>query len=105
MDLDRYLATHRPSWDRLSELSARVRRRPSSLTPDEVDEFIRLYQRVSTQLSYARNHYGDPAVTAELTAVVAEANATIYRRTTSPAAEGRAEGTRQKGAARPILKP
>lgn len=86
MDLDRYLATHRPSWDRLAELSEQARRRPSSLLPAEVDELVRLYQRVSTQLSYARNHYQDPTLTAELTTIVAAANATLYRRTSSPGA-------------------
>jgi uncharacterized membrane protein SpoIIM required for sporulation len=86
VDLDRFLATNRPSWDRLADLSAKARSRPSSLTPDEVDELIGLYQRVSTQLSFARNHYADPKLTAELNMLVADANATIYRRTASPAA-------------------
>jgi len=56
------------------------------LTSSEVDEFVGLYQRVSTQLSFARNHYRDPALTDELTALVASANATLYRRTASPQA-------------------
>ena len=86
MDLDRYLTTNQPTWDRLGELSSQARRRPASLRPDEVDELVRLYQRVSTQLSYTRNHYADPALTAQLTAIVAQANATLYRRTSSPGA-------------------
>lgn len=86
MDLDRFLATNRPSWTRLSYLSKQARSQPSSLTPAEVDELISLYQQASTQLSFARNHYADPALTNELNMLVANANATIYRRTASPAA-------------------
>ncbi|MEL7155630.1 MAG: stage II sporulation protein M [Actinomycetota bacterium] len=86
MDLDRYLTVNRPDWDRLRHLATRARRQPHRLQPREVDELIRLYQRASTQLSFARNHYQDPSLTAELTAVVADANATIYRRTGSPLA-------------------
>ncbi len=86
MDLDRFLSLNRPTWTRLSHLSGRARSRPGSLTSDEVDELITLYGRVSTQLSFAREHYGDPGVTNELNLLVAEANATIYRRTASPLA-------------------
>ena len=84
MDLDRYLIVNRPGWQRLRDLAATARRRPSHLTPVEVDELVRLHQRASTHLSHARNHYRDPTLTAELTAVVSEANASIYRRTRSP---------------------
>jgi uncharacterized membrane protein SpoIIM required for sporulation len=83
-DLDRYLVTNRPGWDRLAVLTSRVRRSPRSLAPAEVDEFLRLYQRASSQLSHARGHYGDPDLTTELTALVSEAHHALYRRTASP---------------------
>lgn len=86
MDLDRFLATNRPRWDRLAQLSKQARTRPGSLTSVEVDEFVGLYQLVSTQLSFARNHYADPALTNELNMLVANANSTMYRRTASPTA-------------------
>lgn len=83
-DLDRYLLSNRPSWDRLSELTTRVRSSPAALQPQEIDEFLRLYQRASSQLSHARTHYGDPDLTAELTSRVASAHSALYRRTASP---------------------
>jgi uncharacterized membrane protein SpoIIM required for sporulation len=89
VDLDRYLAAHRPTWNRLAELANRAQRQPASLSPVEVDELIALYQRVSSQLSYARNHYADPTLTAELTSIVATANSTLYRRTASTGASWR----------------
>lgn len=86
MDLDRYLTANRPQWDRLAALTKQVRSRPGSLSPAEVDEFLSLYQRASSQLSFARRHFDDPGLTAELNAAVASANAALYRRTGSPVA-------------------
>jgi uncharacterized membrane protein SpoIIM required for sporulation len=86
VDLDWYLATNRPSWDRLAALATTARQRPSQLSPAEVDELISLYQRTSAQRSFARRHFADPALTAELNRLVATANAAVYRRTASPAA-------------------
>ncbi len=85
-DLDRYLADNQPSWNRLAALTRQVGSRPGSLRPEEVDEFLTLYQRVSSQLSFARSHYRDPGLTGELNQVVADANAALYRRTSSPTA-------------------
>ncbi len=82
--MDRYLLTNRPAWERLSQLTAQVRSRPSSLRPDEIDEFLRLYQRASSQLSFSRSYYADPNLTAELTTRVASAHSALYRRTGSP---------------------
>lgn len=86
MDLDWYLAANRPAWDRLAQLADRARRPGGRLQPHEVDELVSLYQRTSAQLSFARQHFADPSLTAELNTLVARANAVIYRRTSSPAA-------------------
>ncbi len=80
MDVDRYIRLHRPTWNRLAELTARVRRRPSKLDAAEIDEFTTLYRRVSSQLSFARGHYDDPVLTAELNHTVGMANAAFYGR-------------------------
>lgn len=85
-DLDRYLADNRPQWDRLAHLTKVVRSSPASLRPHEVDEFIQLYQRVSSQLSFARGYYRDPGLTSELNQLTADANSALYRRTSSPIA-------------------
>ena len=84
MDIDRYLVTNLPGWGRLAQLTGRVTAKPSSLSSDEVREFLALYQRASSQLSFARGHYDNPELTAELTTLVANANAVLYRRTASP---------------------
>lgn len=84
MDLDRYLAANEPAWQRLDELVRRSGRGVRRLGDDELDELVVGYQRASADLSWARNHYQDPATTARLNDLVARANAVVYRRTSSP---------------------
>jgi uncharacterized membrane protein SpoIIM required for sporulation len=78
MDIDRYIALNQPTWDRLGALTARAGRSVRGLSPPELDELVRLYQRVSTHLSYARTYYRDPSLTATLTRLVARAGAVVY---------------------------
>ena len=78
VDVDRYIAEHRPAWSRLEELTQRAGRGPQRLQPRELPEFVRLYLRVSSQLSTVRMVYGDPTLTAELTSLVAAAGAVVY---------------------------
>ncbi len=75
MDVDRFIARNQPGWSRLEELT-RVRRR--SLTPEQVDELVRLYQRTSAHLSHARTERADPALIARLTRLVATAAGLLY---------------------------
>jgi uncharacterized membrane protein SpoIIM required for sporulation len=78
VDIDRYLARNQPAWSRLHDLTRRARRGVSRLSPDELDELVSLYQRTSTHLSYARTYYGDAALTARLTALVADSGSVVY---------------------------
>ncbi len=78
MDVDRFISVHRPAWDRLAHLSKRGRSGGKRLAPAELDELVHLYQQVSGHLSHAQATYGDAALNATLTRVVADANAAIY---------------------------
>ena len=78
MDIDRFIAANAPSWERLGALTSRARRGARGLDPAELDELVRLYQRASTHLSYARTYYDDPALTSRLTGVVAGARSVVY---------------------------
>jgi uncharacterized membrane protein SpoIIM required for sporulation len=78
VDVDRFLATNQPLWDRLAHLTGRSRRGLGRLTAAELDELVRLYQRTSTHLSFARTYYPDPALIARLTGLVAHAGAVVY---------------------------
>lgn len=78
MDIDRYIARNQPTWDRLAVLTAQARRGVRRVPPDQVDELVQLYQRVSAHLSHARTYYGDSSLTLRLTALVAGAGGVIY---------------------------
>jgi uncharacterized membrane protein SpoIIM required for sporulation len=78
VDIDRFLAVNQPAWDRLDALCRAAERGAGRLRADEVDELVRLYQRASSHLSYARTYFGDPMLTARLTASVGRANAIVY---------------------------
>ncbi|GAB3732965.1 stage II sporulation protein M [Nocardiopsis nanhaiensis] len=73
MDIDVFAAAHAREWERLDEL---VRRR-RSLTGEEVDELVDLYQRVSTHLSVVRSSAQDPALAARLSTQVARARSAV----------------------------
>jgi uncharacterized membrane protein SpoIIM required for sporulation len=76
VDIDAYVAVHRPEWDRLEELVRRAGR-PSRLTGAEVDELVRLYQRVATHLSVVQTRSPDPLLVARLSRLVAAGRAAV----------------------------
>ena len=59
-------ATATEAWRRLDELSRRARR-PATLSGPELDELVKLYQRVATHLSLVRTRSPDPALVDRLT--------------------------------------
>jgi uncharacterized membrane protein SpoIIM required for sporulation len=78
VDIDRFLATNQPAWDRLDQLCRRGAGGMGRLSAAELDELVRLYQRASTHLSYARTYYADASLTATLTRLVARGGALVY---------------------------
>ena len=74
MDIDRFVADNRSTWDRLGELTGRVNR----LSGDEVRELTLLYQRTSGHLAYAQSHFADPNLKAFLTNRVAQSSGALY---------------------------
>lgn len=78
MDIDRFIVLNTPTWERLSHLTRHAGPKASHLSAAELDELVRLYQRVSTHLSYARTTFADPGLTNRLTRLVASAGAIVY---------------------------
>jgi uncharacterized membrane protein SpoIIM required for sporulation len=77
VDIDGFIQAHSGDWRRLDGLLAAFdsRRR---LPADQVDELVRLYERVSTHLSIARTRFDDHALNVALTRRVGRARALIY---------------------------
>jgi len=78
VDIDQYIASNAPVWDRLGQLTIRAQRGAGRLNAAELEELVQLYQRVATHLSYARTYYRDPALTAKLSGLVARSGAVVY---------------------------
>ena len=74
VDIDRFVAENRSTWDRLGELTGRI----NKLSGEEVRELTRLYQRTSGHLAYAQAHFTDPTLKAFLTKRVAESAGALY---------------------------
>ena len=83
VSIDQFIQRNEPSWNRLVLLSDAARGRKPRIGPDELDEFVQLYQQASTHLAHARTSLGDPALTMRLTRIVADANGVLYGRTGS----------------------
>jgi uncharacterized membrane protein SpoIIM required for sporulation len=73
VDLDAYIAVHRPAWERLRQLTKRANR----LSGAEADELVVLYQRVATHLSVIRSAAPDATVVAELSTLLARARGAV----------------------------
>lgn len=78
MNIDRFIQEHDRDWQRLSDLTAQVRRRPKSMTRDERNEFLSLYQLASAHLSQLRSGHASPEVDARLTRIIANAHGVLY---------------------------
>lgn len=78
MDIDRFIDANSAVWDRLAQLAGHAERGVSRLDSAELDELVRLYQRVATHLSYARTEFRDPALVAKLSRLVGRAGAVVY---------------------------
>lgn len=72
MDTDAFIAVHRPSWDRLAQLT-----RARHLDADGIDELISLYRTTATHLSTVRSTNPDPALTARLSLLLHRARLRI----------------------------
>jgi uncharacterized membrane protein SpoIIM required for sporulation len=73
VDVDAFATAHQADWDRLAVL---VRRR-RHLSGAEIDELVATYQRTATHLSALRSGGHDPALTARLSGLLAQARAAV----------------------------
>ena len=73
MDLEVFVAEHGADWARLDTLTKRHRR----LSGEEIDEFVRLYQRTATELSALQAAGLDPALAGKLSSQLARSRAAI----------------------------
>src|SRR5262245_32716153 len=76
MDLDAYVAIHRPEWYRLRHLVDKADR-PRRMPKEELDELVELYQRVASHLSVIKGRTHDQAMVDDLSSLVIRARAAV----------------------------
>lgn len=76
MDLDAYVAVHRPEWIRLGRLVERANS-PSRMSGEELDELVELYQRAATHLSVIRSSSHDQNLVDDLASMVTRARVAV----------------------------
>ena len=76
MNIEKFIATRTPVWQRLDELlrAAEV----SKPTHDEVHEIVSLYRRTATDLNRARSHTANPELLGYLNQLTGRAYRFIY---------------------------
>ncbi len=78
MDIDAFVVRNQWAWLRLGQLTDQARK-PRSLSSEQLDELVHLYQRTSSHLADARVTYaGDQALLARLTLLVTDAHSVLY---------------------------
>jgi uncharacterized membrane protein SpoIIM required for sporulation len=77
MNLDHFLATHRPAWDRLDNLLEQAEN--ATLARGELQEVVELYRRACTDLNRARSFTASPEILDPLNQLTGRAYRFIYR--------------------------
>jgi len=92
--IERFVATRRPRWERLSALLGRAGSPRGGLSVDELDELARLYRRATSDLARARRDFPDDRATLFVNQLVARGHAVIYRGSATPVSQIRLFFTR-----------
>lgn len=74
-----FVEKREPDWKRLNNLTAKADASPANLTPDELEEFVRLYKRVAGDLAKVRTVSANVELIEFLNDLCARAYGVIYR--------------------------
>lgn len=78
MNIDQFIQDNEGSWQRLDELTTRVRRSPKNMSRSERADFLHLYQLTSAHLSQLRSGTPDMSLDSRLTRLIARASGALY---------------------------
>ncbi len=74
-----FVERREPDWKRLHLLSAKADASPVNLTPDELEEFVKIYKRVSADLAKVRTQSANTELIEFLNDLCAKAYGVLYR--------------------------
>lgn len=79
MELKLFIKQHRNDWDMLEQSLKTMTKRKKQLTPQTIDQFQLLYQKVSHHLSISQTYFPQEDVTFYLNNLVSKAHNVLYR--------------------------
>lgn len=82
--IERFVATRRPRWERLSALLRRATSPRGGLSVAELEELSRLYRQAASDLATARRDFPDDQTTIFVNQLVARGHSVIYREPATP---------------------
>jgi uncharacterized membrane protein SpoIIM required for sporulation len=79
LELKLFIKQHRNDWDQLEQTINKMTKRKKQLTPETIDQFQLLYQKVSHQLSVSQTYFPQDEVALYLNNLVSKAHNVLYR--------------------------
>jgi uncharacterized membrane protein SpoIIM required for sporulation len=79
MNLDEFMRQRSPTWQQLSTLLQRVKRKPEGMTLEEIETLGRLYRMTTADLALAQRDFPKQKIAHYLNQLVSQAHSTIYR--------------------------
>ncbi|QAS53045.1 stage II sporulation protein M [Halobacillus litoralis] len=83
MNYRSFVQRHRKDWKRLEELIQLLHKNQTRLAAKHVDEFQRIYQKVTQHLSYSQTYFPEEETTGYLNDLVAKAHNIFYQERSS----------------------
>ncbi|MCH1626698.1 stage II sporulation protein M [Ferdinandcohnia quinoae] len=79
MNVKQFVKQHREEWKQLENLMNILHKRRSSITSTDINEFHRLYQKSSQNLSYSQTYFPNEEVTLYLNGLVSKSHNLLYK--------------------------
>lgn len=79
MELKTFIKKHRDQWRQLEQSIQQVSKGGRAKSPEQLNQFLSSYQKVSHHLSYCQTYYPKEEITTYLNELVGKAHAILYR--------------------------
>lgn len=79
LNLRQFIIAHRKDWQLLEEMVITMNKRKKHVTGEEINQFHRVYLKVTQSLSYSQTYFPNEEVTGYLNELVAKAHNLLYR--------------------------
>ncbi|MDL4840702.1 stage II sporulation protein M [Aquibacillus rhizosphaerae] len=79
MNVKQFIKLHRNDWQQLEQLLSSLDSKRNHVTGQDIDQFHRLYQKTTQNLSYSQTYFANEEVTAYLNGLVSKSHNLLYK--------------------------